>query len=122
MPFITWGWTVMPDAIWKVTPKSIDTQSKRLATNDDTTLSQEIFNIRLTLGEPVIRPDRLGNHLARITETYQARQISWNVHRVRLALIPISNNLAIPTVQIGPLAPNLDVSRPCASDRTLASL
>ena len=102
IPFLIWDWTVTPDAIYKMTPKSINPRLKRFLINDDTTLSQEIFNIRRTQGEPVIRPNRVGNHLAWITRTFQAWQISWNVNRCRLPLIPISYNLAIPDLSLTP--------------------
>jgi len=57
MPFVTRGWRVALGAICKVTPKSINPQSNRLATNNDTMFSQEIFDIRRIRDKAVVRLD-----------------------------------------------------------------
>ena len=45
MPFVVWLWPVSPNALGEMEAKTIDPQTNCLATNDNATLSQEIFNI-----------------------------------------------------------------------------
>ena len=96
MPLIVWSWAVSADAMSEVLTKAVDPQSDGLAADNDSSLRQKILNIRHTQGEAVIRPDGVGDNLTRVTKAFQARQVSWSIHKLHLRAIAHSNNLAIP--------------------------
>ena len=75
MPLVIRSRAVSANALSGVLTKAVDPQSHGLAVDNDTSLRQQLFNIRRTQGETVIRSDRVDDDLTRVAKAFQARQV-----------------------------------------------
>lgn len=82
MPFVIWAGTVPTDASGKVSPKAVDPEADRLAAHDHASLSKQILDIRSAQRKPMVRPNRVGDDLTRMTIALQARHRCWYSHAV----------------------------------------
>ena len=74
VPLVVWTRPVPANAGRKMRTKPVDPKANSFAANHDTTLCQQILNIRRAERKAVVRSNGIGDDLARVAKTFQARQ------------------------------------------------
>lgn len=96
VPLVVRRWAIPTDAVREMSSKAIDPLPDRFPTGYQASHRRQVFNICRAQREAMIRPDRISNDPAGITEAFQARHAGRNVHTGMLPMARLLDNLAIP--------------------------
>jgi hypothetical protein len=96
VPLAVWPWTILPDAICKMSTKAIAPQPNFFWADDHASRSQQILNVSGAQRKAMVGPNRVSNDLTRKAKAFQARHNRWHVHKCDFTGSLSLNNLAMP--------------------------